>query len=421
LPAFGERVGEDNVLIPPTTGAPNERGYAPFFEAVLAYVLTLGGGGGVTPPTVISATGNLALPDADTVYLVESGATIDLTFTGTPLDGLELTFIDGTGTWQTYPLHLTAQGGHVLRYPQFPFTSATTIYCDIQGGAFTLKWSSAENQWDVKSVALGYTPPFTGNFDANLSLSDGSNIWALPSSTTGTLTLEDGGLTGPAVVVQTDFGSYQIAVYNNTAYPVALQGYFDTAPVGTVPPGVTALWVQINGVNFTDMPPSIVLVLTGATFYDKTVFRPATVAPCTVAQSQAKARTFQTTNNTPVTVLTVPLPGTAGSPISSLTTPGQTRLHVSVGLQSTTTVDGAWFELTWAFVVQTSGTANAMGSAAVASLAIGNSVGTPQAVPAGWAVSLVLDGGQENLLVVVTGDTTLVVNGSVQAEWGDLQ
>ena len=47
LPAFGERVNEDNVLIPPITGAQNERGYAPFFEAVLAYVLTLSAGGSV--------------------------------------------------------------------------------------------------------------------------------------------------------------------------------------------------------------------------------------------------------------------------------------------------------------------------------------------------------------------------------------
>ena len=48
LPAFGERVNEDNVLVPPITGSQNERGYAPFFEAILAYVLTLSGGGG--PP-----------------------------------------------------------------------------------------------------------------------------------------------------------------------------------------------------------------------------------------------------------------------------------------------------------------------------------------------------------------------------------
>ena len=44
LPAFGERVGEDNVLIPPGSGPQNLRGYAPFFEALLAYIQTLGVG-----------------------------------------------------------------------------------------------------------------------------------------------------------------------------------------------------------------------------------------------------------------------------------------------------------------------------------------------------------------------------------------
>lgn len=56
LPAFGERVGEDNVVI---SGTPNARGYAPTFEAILAYLLTLSGGGGATSYNIDCTVGGV--------------------------------------------------------------------------------------------------------------------------------------------------------------------------------------------------------------------------------------------------------------------------------------------------------------------------------------------------------------------------
>ena len=61
LPAFGERAGEDNVLIPPVSGPPNARGYAPFFEAMWTLIQTLSGG---SPPYSLDCTagGTIVMP-----------------------------------------------------------------------------------------------------------------------------------------------------------------------------------------------------------------------------------------------------------------------------------------------------------------------------------------------------------------------
>jgi hypothetical protein len=113
LPAFGERVGEDNVLIPPVSGPQNVRGYAPFFETLLAYILTLGGGGGggssppysqdcgaggtityagpSVVPSVVILTGS---PGADFAYVLPSSpySTVLANTTGVTAttDGLEV-------------------------------------------------------------------------------------------------------------------------------------------------------------------------------------------------------------------------------------------------------------------------------------------------------------------------------------------
>jgi len=76
LPAFGERVNEDNVLIPPITGAQNERGYAPFFEALLAYILTLGSGGS-SPFVQPGGTGTvIEASDTTAPFTVGNGTTV---------------------------------------------------------------------------------------------------------------------------------------------------------------------------------------------------------------------------------------------------------------------------------------------------------------------------------------------------------
>ena len=249
LPAFGERVNEDNVLIPPVSGPQNLRGYAPFFESILAYVLTLsGGGGGVTPATVINATGNLALPSVDTVYLVESTASITQTFTGTPLDGLELTFIDGTKNWDGFNFFINGQSSSTLLYPENPGEAASpSVYCTLRGGAFTLKWSTAENQWGVKSVAFGYTPPYNvapwGSFTYDISdmtLSGPSYempIGEFAVGNTNVVITDTGSLLTGAFQLQVGLSpdtGFLFILTNQTAYAMTVVNYYG-GPTTTIP------------------------------------------------------------------------------------------------------------------------------------------------------------------------------------------
>jgi hypothetical protein len=312
LPAFGERVGEDNILIPPVSGPQNVRGYAPFFESLLAYILT-----------------------------------------------------------------------------------------------------------------FAPSPPFEGNSDEELTVVDGVNDWVLVSATIGTLTVEDGGLTASATIQMVDYGSFQIAVYNDTAYPLYLQGYNDVSPIGPIPVGGVGLWVQVTSFVFSLFPTSILLLpsassLTDPVIVDGTTFLPASTAPDTVNQSSALIESYQLNSNSPVATLVIPLPGTAGNPVA-LGTPGLFTLDVAVRMQSNSTVDSAWFKLTWAWSVQSSGSPQSLGAAALTPLSIGNSVATPQTAPVGWLAALVLDGPQQNVVVTLTGDPSLIVDCSVQAEWNSLQ
>ena len=74
--------------------------------------------------------------------------------------------------------------------------------------------------------------------------------------------------------------------------------------------------------------------------------------------------------------------------------------------------------MTWAWSVASVGSPASLGSAQVLGLSIGNSTGTPQAVPSGWSAVLQLDGGQDNAgppvanpnsgnVVVITPVTTI--------------
>ena len=422
LPSVGELLGEDNFII---GGTPNARGWNEAFGFIFADLLAnaFGGGGGSTPPQTITATGTLDLPVANTSYYIESTSSIHLTFAGVPTDGLELTFLDATSNWGSYPLYMTAQGGGAtITEPSNPLSSyATATSPPISGGAFTLKWSQGENKWLCRSVAFGYTTPFYGNGDYNLTVVDGVNSWSLPSPTTGTLTVQDGGLTGPATIQQADFGSYQVIVYNQTAFPLLLQGFNDGAPVATVAPGTSVLWCQVDQYNFGGTPaPSLVLGggLSSPTIYDGSFFEPTTVAPSTFNQSTANIQSFQTTAGTPVATLNFPLPGTAGSAIAALTTPGLMTFDASIRLQDTTQPAGAWWKASWAVSVQTSGTSfTALGTPSY-TLSSGTNAGAP---PTGWGVLVQLDGSNQNLQVVITGDPANTCNGSAQAEWNNLQ
>ena len=431
LPAFGERAGEDNVLNPPITGPQNPRGYAPFFEYLLAYILTLsGGGGGAGPvPGILNATGNLAMPSVNSVYLVESAASLTQTFTGTPTDGLELTFIDFTRNCSSYPFYIVCQGSSVAQYPASPSATAATISTQIAGSAFTLKWSASGNKWAVKNSSFGYTYPYSPSWNTG---ADDSQFWTNVSAgvyqgsglSYGSLQQEweltdaTSVLTGP-FTYQAEASSVPFLTIfrNSTAYPATVTNTSNTGSV-LIPSGAHAVvfsdGVTVDGVILSTSPA---LVL--PTVFDGSYFEPSAVAPATANRTTAKTFSAQLTNATPTNVYTIPLPGTAGSAIPSITTPSLFSLDVSVRMQSTTTVDSAWFKLTWAWSLAVAGTANALGASAIAALSIGNSVATAQALPAGWAATLTTDG--TNAYVRVTGDPALVVNISGQAEWNDLE
>lgn len=431
LPAFGERVGEDNVLIPPGTGPQNQRGYAPFFEYLLAYVLTLsGGGGGAGPvPGILNTTGSLALPSVNAVYLVESAASLTQTFTGAPADGLELTFIDLTRNWSSYPFYIVCQGSSVAQYPASPSATAATISTQIAGSAFTLKWSASANKWTVKNSSFGYTYPYSPTWNAG---SDDTQFWTTVSagvyqgsgfsygSTQQEWDLVDSTsiLTGP-FTYQAEAASvpFLTIFQNSTAYEATVTNTSNAGSV-VIPSGGHAV-VFSDGTTVDGVVLSTNPTLTMPTVLDGSYFEPSSVAPVTVGRVTAKPFTAQLTDATPTNVYSIPLPGTAGSAIPTITTPALFSLDVSLRMQSTTTVDSAWFKLTWAWSLQTAGAPNALGPTAITALAVGNSVAAAQSLPAGWAATLTTDG--TNAYVQVTGDPALVVNVAGQAEWGDLE
>ena len=207
---------------------------------------------------------------------------------------------------------------------------------------------------------------------------------------------------------------YILSLYNSTRQPgqVSVGGW--SGP--TIEPGGNALLVwdgQNDVANFFSLN----------SVNDTSSFEPSgpNMAPCLVNASKAVIQSYQTTPWTRTILVDIPLPGTTGSYIQSLSQPGLLTLDVSVRMQSTSTTDSAWFKMTWAWSVASVGSPASLGSAQVLGLAIGNSTGTPQAVPSGWSAVLQLDGGQDNAQVFITGDPSLLVDVSLQYEWNNLQ
>lgn len=155
--------------------------------------------------------------------------------------------------------------------------------------------------------------------------------------------------------------------------------------------------------------------LVGPSIEGETVFLPATSAPATYASVDSEIFTGQTTSgaHTNIVLATIPLPGTSGAPC----TEGQIDLDVEISMKSTTTTDAARFKLSWSWSVDTPGSPVALGTL-VSSLSIGTNSGS---APSGWSATIALDGGSQNALVKVTGDSTLNVNVRVLAQWSYLE
>ena len=111
-------------------------------------VVTITGAGSSIPVAFgsISATQNLPSPASNAKYVVTPSAAVTVTVTGTPVDGVELTF---WGYWSpTNPFTFASQAGGTVQDPAniggTPGGSATMV---LSGGSVTFKWSAAALKW----------------------------------------------------------------------------------------------------------------------------------------------------------------------------------------------------------------------------------------------------------------------------------
>ena len=152
------------------------------------------------PSILVTTSTTLTAPATNQVYLVQSAAAITVTITGTPVDGVELTFIDDTRNWPTYAFGFVAQAGASVRDPQNLGTTdgSSVSITQLAGGAVTLKWNAGVSDWLVESTAGNYGPAnlayVTGAL-AVASIAPGTNGQVL-TTTTGVSTWATPALTG---------------------------------------------------------------------------------------------------------------------------------------------------------------------------------------------------------------------------------
>jgi hypothetical protein len=381
LPAFGERVGEDNVLIPPVDGPQNVRGYAPFFEELLAYVRDITGGG-------------VIVQDAGTPF----GTYTTLDFVGATLTNL------GSGVLE---IAISGGGGVVVQEDGSPVGTFSTLdFTDM---------SVSNLGGGVAQVA----PAFLTN---EVDCSAGGTI-ACPVYGSGQFALQvlAGTPAAPFVAEFTTLNNYAVYVQNNTSQPATITTS-TAAGSDILQPGGCGLLAVHQGA-----PP----LYSGAYYFlsldsanDSTTFQPSAsnLGDLVVNQTKAAIINVQATNNTPFFAVELPLPGATDSPITSLAQPGMMTLDAVVCMQSITTADCAWFKLSWGWTVVTSGSPLSLGSAQVSNVS-GNSVAVAGTPPAGWVAELVVNGGSGNTTagVAIVSDPSLTVNVSVQYEWKNVQ
>ena len=195
LPAFGERVGEDNVLIPPVSGPQNARGYAPFFEELYAYMLTLGGS-------------DIALQQNGTPLAGGPFGTLD--FIGATLANL------GGGvasvTVSSVPSYsLDCSAGGVVPYIGPTPVPPTVFLTGTPGSTFSVTWPAASFVVNIVNLTsqLGLTGG-TGNPGtiSVLPISGGSPAQAYSTNASGVI-LQPAGPTWGA-------GNPDVNLYNET-------------------------------------------------------------------------------------------------------------------------------------------------------------------------------------------------------------
>ena len=201
----------------------------------------------------------------------------------------------------------------------------------------------------------------------------------------------------------------------NYAGCITMQNAFSN-PSATPVTGGSIIYADNSTGYFSILPPATTLptLSVGA---GTTVFRPNSLSgtdgyntgsPVTGNQIISQLVSQQTTTNTPVNAISIPLPGTTGAPITT----GTVWIDATIVMSSTTTAVAATFKLSWGWAVQISGSPVALGTL-VTALSTGTNSGSP---PVGWSASISLDSGSLNVLVVITGPNSLTVNSQVSTE-----
>lgn len=141
-------------------------------------------------------------------------------------------------------------------------------------------------------------------------------------------------------------------------------------------------------------------LLTNPTVLGTVTWKPVSSSPIAACPTLSVPYQVQTTSgaHTAVLLATVPLPGTAGAPI----TKGGLDFEYDVGVFGTTTAVAARWKGYASYAVQTSGSPVISG-VITQTLAYGTNSGS---VPAGWTLTLALDGTSKNILLTLTTDAS---------------
>jgi hypothetical protein len=113
--------------------------------------VTIVGEGSAAPSaaTVVTSNTVLASPSTNQVFVVNSSSAISVSVTGTPVDGVVLTFIDGTQNWPAYRFSFAAQSGALVRNPEnvaAADASSVTVGA-VAGETVSWKWVQASSKW----------------------------------------------------------------------------------------------------------------------------------------------------------------------------------------------------------------------------------------------------------------------------------
>jgi hypothetical protein len=241
LPAFGERVNEDNVLIPPITGSQNERGYAPFFEAILAYVLTLSAGGSVQVTEVDCTSAGTAQPAASVTAFDGTHATISgLGPKGAVNHGYYA--VPGSGV---YGVGGTLDGTHLIINVN-PVELGTIVNVTDNGGLWEIETAAPTGLATNDSITItGVTPNYGENSDWLVTVIDSTHFTLQGSSYTGYYT--SGGIvsTGPTTLALSGTGN----AANQAAFFAAIHSTWPTLTASLNPAGELTLTDSVLGVT----------------------------------------------------------------------------------------------------------------------------------------------------------------------------